>query len=49
MVEGWLRALGELKEKDWGLGGGSGTGTGVLGGTVGPAGLGEGPMKLKPL
>lgn len=29
--EDWLRALGELKERDWGLVGG--TGTGVLGGT----------------
>lgn len=45
--EGWLRALGELKERDTGLGGG--TGTGVLGGTEGPAGLGEGPKKLNPL
>ncbi len=45
--EGWLRALGEFKERDWGLGGG--TGTGVLGGTEGPAGLGEGPKKLNPL
>lgn len=47
MEEDWLRALGELKERDWGLGGG--TGTGVLGGTEGPAGLGEGPKKLNPL
>lgn len=45
--EGWLRALGELKGRGWGLGGG--TGTGVLGGTEGPAGLGEGPKKLNPL
>lgn len=45
--EGWLRALGELKERAWGLGGGMGTG--VLGGTKGPAGLGEGPLKLNPL
>lgn len=45
--EGWLRALGELKEKGWGLGGGAGTG--VLGGTEGPAGLGEGPEKVNPL
>lgn len=45
--DGWLRALGEIKERDWGLGGG--TGTGVLGGTEGPAGLGEGPKKLNPL
>ncbi|TNN87674.1 hypothetical protein EYF80_002021 [Liparis tanakae] len=45
--EGWLGTLGELKERDWGLGGG--TGTGVLGGTEGPAGLGEGPKKVNPL
>lgn len=45
--EGRLWALGELKEKDWGLGGGMGTG--VLGGTEGPEGLGEGPKKLNPL
>lgn len=45
--EGWLRARGELKEREWGLGGG--TGIGVLGGTEGPAELGEGPKKLKPL
>lgn len=31
----------------WGLVGG--TGTGVFGGTEGPAGLGEGPEKVNPL
>lgn len=45
--DGWLRALGELKERDWGLGGGMETG--VLGETGGPAGIGEGPGKLSPL
>lgn len=45
--EGWLRALGELKERDCGLGGGMGAG--VLGGTEGPTELGEGPKKLNPL
>lgn len=47
VVEDRLRALGELMGRDWGLGGG--TGTGVLGGTEGPAELGEGPKKLNPL
>lgn len=47
VVEGWLQTLGELKERVWGVGGG--TGTGVLGGTEGPAGLGEGPGKVNPL
>lgn len=43
----WARALGELKDKDWGLVGG--TGTGVFGGTEGPTELGEGPGKLTAL
>lgn len=45
--EGWLRATGELRGRDWGLGGGRGTG--VLGGTEGPAEPGGGPKKLNPL
>lgn len=45
--EDWLGALGELKERGWGLGGG--TGTGVLGRAECPAGLGGGPNKLDPL
>lgn len=45
--DGWLRTLGELKEREWGLGGGPADG--VLGGTEGPAGLGDGPGKLNPL
>lgn len=44
---GRLRATGELRERDWGLGGGSGTG--VLGGTEGPAELEGGRKKLNPL
>lgn len=45
--EDWLRVLGELNVRGWGLSGG--TGTGVLGGAMGPAGLGEGARKLNPL
>ena len=45
--ESRLRALGELKEWDWGLGGG--TGSGLLGGRDDPTGLGEGPKKPNPL
>lgn len=43
--EDWLRTLGEVK--DWGQG--DGTVTGVLGGTEGPAELGEAPGELNPL
>lgn len=45
--EGGLWALGELKNGGWWFR--DGAGTGVLGGTGGPAGLGKGPEKLKPL
>lgn len=45
--EAWWGALGELRERGWGLGGGKGTG--VLGGTECPAGLAEGANKLNPL
>lgn len=48
VVEGGLSPeLGELKIRDWGLNGVAGTG--VFGGTEGPAGLGEKPGKLYPL
>lgn len=47
MVEGGLWALGELRDRDWGLA--DGTGTGVFGGTDGAVEPGEGPKKLKPL
>lgn len=45
VMEGGLRALGELKWRDWGLGGCKGTG--VLGGTDSPPGPGKGPKELK--